>query len=64
MYIHALYLKHIILQANIHTDHCFNLAMRKSRRLITQLYEQRLKRVGLKVGSFQFDKPSFFKTDD
>ena len=34
------------------TDFCFNLSMRKSSRLITQFYEERLKRVGLKVGQF------------
>jgi DNA-binding MarR family transcriptional regulator len=34
------------------TDICFNLSMRQSSRLITQFYEERLKRVGLKVGQF------------
>jgi len=36
----------------MNTDFCFNLAMRKSSRLITQFYEERLKLVGLKVGQF------------
>lgn len=36
----------------MNTDSCFNLAMRKSSRLITQFYEERLKSVGLKVGQF------------
>ena len=31
---------------------CFNLAMRKSSRLITQFYEDRLSEVGLKSGQF------------
>lgn len=31
---------------------CFNLAMRKSSRLITQFYEGRLSKVGLKSGQF------------
>lgn len=33
-------------------SHCFNLAMRKSSRLITQFYEERLAEAGLKVGQF------------
>lgn len=32
--------------------HCFQLAIRKSSRLITQFYQERLSRVGLKVGQF------------
>ena len=34
------------------TDYCFNLALRKSSRLITQFYEDRLSATGLKVGQF------------
>jgi DNA-binding MarR family transcriptional regulator len=34
------------------TKHCFNLAMRKSSRLITQFYEERLAPLALKVGQF------------
>lgn len=33
-------------------EYCYNLAMRKSTRLITQFYEERLSAVGLKVGQF------------
>lgn len=33
-------------------EYCYNLAMRKSTRLITQFYEERLATVGLKVGQF------------
>lgn len=33
-------------------EHCFNLALRKSSRLITQFYEDRFSTVGLKVGQF------------
>jgi len=33
-------------------DYCFNLAMRKSARLITQFYEERLSKAGIKVGQF------------
>jgi DNA-binding MarR family transcriptional regulator len=36
----------------MNTDFCFNLAMRKSSRLITHFYEEKLKSVGLKVGQF------------
>lgn len=32
--------------------HCFQLAIRKSSRLITQFYQERLSGVGLKVGQF------------
>jgi len=35
---------------------CFNLAMRKSTRLITQFYEERLSSVGLKSGQFSILK--------
>ena len=34
------------------TDYCFNLAMRKSSRLMTQFYNERLSTLGLKVGQF------------
>ncbi|EPJ53711.1 MAG: MarR family transcriptional regulator [Osedax symbiont Rs2] len=44
----------------MNTDYCFNLAMRKSSRLITQLYEERLKPVGLKVGQFSILRAVFF----
>ena len=33
-------------------EYCYNLAMRKSTRLITQFYEERLATVDLKVGQF------------
>ena len=33
-------------------EYCYNLAMRKSTRLITHFYEERLATVGLKVGQF------------
>jgi DNA-binding MarR family transcriptional regulator len=32
--------------------HCFQLAIRKSSRLITQFYQERLSKVGLKIGQF------------
>jgi DNA-binding MarR family transcriptional regulator len=44
-------------------DYCFNLAMRKSSRLITQLYEERLKPVGLKVGQFSILRAVFFSKE-
>lgn len=34
------------------TAFCFNLAMRKSNRLITQFYEEKLSQVGLKSGQY------------
>ncbi|AAZ27183.1 transcriptional regulator, MarR family [Colwellia psychrerythraea 34H] len=44
------------------TPYCFNLAMRKSSRLITQFYEDRLSAVGLKSGQFSILKAvSFLK---
>jgi len=45
----------------MNTDFCFNLAMRKSSRLITQFYEERLKSVGLKVGQFSILRAVAFK---
>ena len=36
----------------LQTDFCFNLAMRKSSRLMTQFYNERLTVVGLKIGQF------------
>jgi len=36
----------------VEIEQCFNLAMRKSTRIITQFYEERLAKVGLKVGQF------------
>ena len=33
-------------------EYCYNLAMRKSARIITHFYEERLATVGLKVGQF------------
>jgi DNA-binding MarR family transcriptional regulator len=36
----------------MHNGDCFNLAMRKSSRLITQFYQERLSKTGLKVGQF------------
>jgi DNA-binding MarR family transcriptional regulator len=47
----------------MNTDFCFNLAMRKSSRLITQFYEERLKRVGLKVGQFSILRAVHFKRE-
>jgi len=47
----------------MNTDYCFNLAMRKSSRLITQLYEERLKPVGLKVGQFSILRAVFFSKE-
>lgn len=47
----------------MNTDHCFNLAMRKSSRLITQFYEERLKQVGLKVGQFSILRAVYFKKE-
>ena len=40
------------MEKTLDTSHCFNLAMRKSSRLITQFYEGRLSEVGLKSGQF------------
>jgi DNA-binding MarR family transcriptional regulator len=36
----------------MYNSDCFNLAMRKSSRLITQFYQERLSKTGLKVGQF------------
>ena len=47
----------------MNTDHCFNLAMRKSSRLITQFYEERLKQVGLKVGQFSILRAVHFTNE-
>lgn len=47
----------------MNTDYCFNLAMRKSSRLITQFYEERLKCVGLKVGQFSILRAVSFKKE-
>jgi len=47
----------------MNTDFCFNLAMRKSSRLITQFYEERLKRVGLKVGQFSILRAVSFQKE-
>ncbi len=47
----------------MNTDFCFNLAMRKSSRLITQFYEERLKRVGLKVGQFSILRAVSFEKE-
>ena len=47
----------------MNTDICFNLAMRKSSRLITQFYEERLKCVGLKVGQFSILRAVYFKKE-
>ncbi len=47
----------------MNTDYCFNLAMRKSSRLITQFYEDRLKAVDLKVGQFSILRAVFFKKE-
>jgi DNA-binding MarR family transcriptional regulator len=51
------------LGVSMNTDHCFNLAMRKSSRLITQFYEERLKQVGLKVGQFSILRAVYFKKE-
>jgi len=40
-------------------DSCFNLAMRKSSRLITQFYEHKLSAVGLKSGQFSILRAIF-----
>ncbi|MCU7844244.1 MAG: MarR family winged helix-turn-helix transcriptional regulator [Candidatus Thiodiazotropha sp. (ex Monitilora ramsayi)] len=40
-------------------DICFNLAMRKSTRLITQFYERRFKAVDLKVGQFSILRATY-----
>ncbi|MCJ8314080.1 MAG: winged helix-turn-helix transcriptional regulator [Saccharospirillaceae bacterium] len=45
----------------MNTDYCFNLAMRKSSRLITQFYEERLSTLDLKVGQFSILRATFFK---
>ena len=39
--------------------HCYNLAMRKSSRLITQFYEDKLSAVGLKAGQFSILRAVF-----
>lgn len=53
MHMHILTL---IITSNVrnpmHNGDCFNLAMRKSSRLITQFYQERLSKTGLKVGQF------------
>ncbi len=41
-------------------DYCFNLAMRKSARLITQFYEERLSKAGIKVGQFSILRAVYF----
>ena len=43
------------------TKYCYNLAMRKSTRLITQFYEERLSTVGLKVGQFSILRATHFR---
>jgi hypothetical protein len=43
---------YINLRRPMDNPHCFNLAMRKSSRLITQFYQERLSKTGLKVGQF------------
>lgn len=40
-------------------DACFNLAMRKSSRLITHFYEERLAPLGIKVGQFSILRAVF-----
>jgi DNA-binding MarR family transcriptional regulator len=40
------------LERMVAFEHCINLELRKSARLITQFYESRLSEVGLKVGQF------------
>lgn len=47
----------------MNTDYCFNLAMRKSSRLITQFYEDRLKPAQLKVGQFSILRAVFFEEE-
>jgi len=50
---HVVYVNHThCLELTLITTSCFNLAMRKSSRLITQFYEDRLSAVGLKSGQF------------
>ncbi|WP_370979400.1 MarR family winged helix-turn-helix transcriptional regulator [Agaribacterium sp. ZY112] len=44
----------------MNTDLCFNLALRKSSRLITQFYEERLSEAGLKVGQFSILRAVYF----
>jgi len=41
-----------LLERHLDNSICFNLALRKSNRLITQFYEERLSKVGLKSGQF------------
>jgi len=43
------------------TKYCYNLAMRKSTRLITQFYEERLSTVGLKVGQFSILRATHYR---
>jgi DNA-binding MarR family transcriptional regulator len=43
--------------------HCFNLAMRKSSRLITQFYQERLSKTGLKIGQFSILRAVKFKKE-
>jgi len=40
------------VRINMDINYCFNLAMRKSARIITQFYEERLAVVGVKSGQF------------
>jgi len=47
----------------MNTDFCFNLAMRKSSRLITQFYEEKLKCLGLKVGQFSILRAVSFQKE-
>lgn len=47
----------------MNTDYCFNLAMRKSSRLITQFYEERFKHLGLKVGQFSILRAVYYKKE-
>ena len=52
MHIHIIDSNLKILELTLDTNLCFNLAMRKSSRLITHFYEERLSAVGLKSGQF------------
>ncbi len=42
---------------------CFNLAMRKSSRLITQFYQERLSKIDLKIGQFSILRAVKFKKE-
>lgn len=64
MYIHILgFIIQINVKKPMENNLCFNLAMRKSSRLITQFYQERLSKTGLKVGQFSILRAVKFRKE-